>query len=134
MSIRVLIADDQALVRAGFRMILDSQPDITVTGEAANGQEAVERTREQPPDVILMDIRMPVLDGLAATRAIAKTDPQNTRVVILTTYDLDEYVYRALQAGASGFLLKDVPPERLVQSVREVAAGATLLAPASPAG
>jgi DNA-binding NarL/FixJ family response regulator len=129
MSIRVVIADDQALVRAGFRMILDSQADITVTGEAANGQEAIQLSREQAPDVVLMDIRMPVLDGLAATRAILKSGPLAVRVVILTTYDLDEYVYRALQAGASGFLLKDVKPERLVRGVRDVVAGEALLGP-----
>jgi DNA-binding NarL/FixJ family response regulator len=129
MGIRAVIADDQALVRAGFRMILDSQADITVTGEAADGHEAIQLCREQVPDIVLMDIRMPVLDGLAATRAIVKTSPPDVRVVILTTYDLDEYVYRALQAGASGFLLKDVKPERLVQGVRDVAAGEALLAP-----
>ena len=126
---RVLIADDQALVRAGFRMILDSQPDITVIGEAGDGRQAVELAREHHPDIVLMDIRMPVLDGLAATRAIASTGLPDIRIVILTTYDLDEYVYRALQAGASGFLLKDVLPERLVQGVREVMAGENLLAP-----
>lgn len=129
MSIRVVIADDQALVRAGFRMILDSHPGITVTGEAADGHEAIRLSQEQAPDVVLMDIRMPALDGLAATRAIVKSSSPRVRVVILTTYDLDEYVYRALQAGASGFLLKDVKPERLVQGVRDVVAGETLLAP-----
>ncbi len=129
MTIRVVIADDQALVRAGFRMILDSQADITVTGEAADGQEAIQLSREQAPDVVLMDIRMPMLDGIAATRVILKSGSPTVRVVILTTYDLDEYVYRALQAGASGFLLKDVKPERLVQGVRDVVAGEALLGP-----
>lgn len=128
-AIQVLIADDQALVRAGFRMILDSQPDITVIGEAGDGREAIRLAREHVPDIVLMDIRMPVLDGLAATRAISEAGPPDVRIVILTTYDLDEYVYRALRAGASGFLLKDVLPERLVTGVRDVMAGEALLAP-----
>jgi DNA-binding NarL/FixJ family response regulator len=127
--IRVVVADDQALVRGGFRLILEAQPDIEVVGEAANGREAVARAREQRPDVILMDIRMPAMDGLKATRRLMTT--QNPpRVLMLTTFDLDEYVYDALRAGASGFLLKDVRPEQLADAVRAVATGDTLLAPA----
>jgi DNA-binding NarL/FixJ family response regulator len=127
--IRVVVADDQALVRGGFRLILQTQPDIEVVGEAADGREAVARTREQRPDVVLMDIRMPGMDGLEATRRLMTT--QNPpRVLMLTTFDLDEYVYDALRAGASGFLLKDVRPEQLADAVRTVAAGDTLLAPA----
>jgi DNA-binding NarL/FixJ family response regulator len=127
--IHVLVADDQALVRGGFRLILESQPDIEVVGEAGDGREAVERARELRPDVVLMDIRMPGVDGLEATRRLmTAADPP--RVLILTTFDLDAYVYDALRAGASGFLLKDVPPERLADAVRVVATGDTLLAPA----
>jgi len=127
--IRVVVADDQALVRGGFRLILQTQPDIEVVGEAADGREAVARTREQRPDVVLMDIRMPGMDGLEATRRLMTT--QNPpRVLMLTTFDLDGYVYDALRAGASGFLLKDVRPEQLADAVRAVAAGDTLLAPA----
>jgi DNA-binding NarL/FixJ family response regulator len=130
-TIRVLIVDDQALVRAGFRMILDSQSDIDVVGEAADGNEGVRLAQRLSPDVVLMDIRMPALDGIAATRLLAGAGaPRPARVVILTTYDLDEYVFDALAAGASGFLLKDVPPEELVRGVRQVAAGDGLLAPA----
>jgi DNA-binding NarL/FixJ family response regulator len=126
--IKVVVADDQALVRGGFRLILDAQPDIEVVGEAADGVEALERARALRPDVVLMDIRMPALDGLEATRRLlADTDPP--RVLMLTTFDLDEYVYDALRAGASGFLLKDVRPEQLADAVRVVAAGDTLLAP-----
>jgi DNA-binding NarL/FixJ family response regulator len=126
--IRVVVADDQALVRGGFRLILDAQPDIEVVGEAADGVEALERARALRPDIVLMDIRMPALDGLEATRRLlADTDPP--RVLMLTTFDLDEYVYDALRAGASGFLLKDVRPEQLADAVRVVAAGDTLLAP-----
>jgi DNA-binding NarL/FixJ family response regulator len=127
--IRVVVADDQALVRGGFRLILQTQPDIEVVGEAADGREAVARTREQRPDVVLMDIRMPGMDGLEATRRLMTT--QNPpRVLMLTTFDLDGYVYDALRAGASGFLLKDVRPEQLADAVRAVATGDTLLAPA----
>jgi DNA-binding NarL/FixJ family response regulator len=127
--IRVVVADDQALVRGGFRLILEAQPDIEVVGEAADGREAVARAREQRPDVVLMDIRMPGMDGLEATRRLMTT--QNPpRVLMLTTFDLDEYIYDALRAGASGFLLKDVRPEQLADAVRAVATGDTLLAPA----
>jgi len=127
--IRVLIADDQALVRGGFRMILEAQKDMEVVGEAGDGHEAVAQARELRPDVVLMDIRMPELDGLAATRRLM-SDGDGIRVLILTTFDLDEYVYEAMKTGASGFLLKDVPPERLADAVRVVAAGDALLAPA----
>jgi DNA-binding NarL/FixJ family response regulator len=126
-SIRLLIADDQSLVRAGFRLVLENHADLEVIGEASNGEEAINGARRLDPDVVLMDIRMPVLDGIAATRAITKE--RSARVLILTTYDLDEYVYDALQAGASGFLLKDTPPEQLVEGIRAVAAGEALLAP-----
>ncbi len=126
--LRVLIADDQALVRAGFRMILEAQDDMQVVAEAEDGEQAVAGVRARRPDVALMDIRMPHLDGLEATRRIVATDAA-CRVVILTTFDLDEYVYAALRAGASGFLLKDVSPERLVGAVRMVATGDALLAP-----
>jgi DNA-binding NarL/FixJ family response regulator len=130
MSITVVIADDQALLRTGFRMILSGEDDIDVIGEAADGHQAVRLTRQLEPDVVLMDIRMPGLDGIAATRLLAGPDTTHpARVIILTTYDLDEYVYDALAAGASGFLLKDVPPEDLVQGIRHVAAGDALLAP-----
>jgi DNA-binding NarL/FixJ family response regulator len=128
--IRVLVVDDQGLVRAGFRMILEAQPDIEVVGEAADGLDAVEAAGRLRPDVVLMDIRMPRLDGLEATRRLAgpgTADP--VRVLILTTFDLDEYVFEALRAGASGFLLKDLPREDLVAAVRVVAAGEALLAP-----
>ncbi len=127
--IRVLIADDQALVRAGFRLILESQKDMQVVGEAGDGREALARAQELDPDVILMDIRMPELDGLDATRELVRGDG-SARVLVLTTFDLDEYVYEAMKAGASGFLLKDVRPEQLAEAVRVVAAGDSLLAPA----
>jgi DNA-binding NarL/FixJ family response regulator len=129
-TIRVLVVDDQALVRTGFRMILETQPDIEVVGEASDGQAALEVAARLTPDVVLMDIRMPGMDGIAATRALTGPDRAATRVIILTTYDLDEYVFEALEVGASGFLLKDVRPEDLVQGVRVVAAGDALLAPA----
>lgn len=130
MTTTVLIADDQALVRAGFRMIIDSQPDLTVVAEAADGDQAVALARQHAPDVALMDIRMPGTDGIVATSLIAGTGAAlPTRVVILTTYDLDEYVFDALAAGASGFLLKDVQPEELVRGVRLAAGGDALLAP-----
>ena len=127
MSIRVLIADDQSLVRAGFRLVLENHPDLEVVGEAATGSQAVHSSGRLEPDVVLMDIRMPELDGIAATRQI--TARQATRVLVLTTYDLDEYVYDALQAGASGFLLKDTPPAQLADGIRAVAGGEALLAP-----
>ena len=129
MTIRVLIADDQALVRAGFRMILQAEVDLQVVAEAADGREAVEQAAVHRPDVILMDVRMPDVDGIEATRQIMGFD-QPPRVVILTTFHMDEYVYEALRAGASGFLLKDVPPEQLVAGIRSVVSGEALLAPA----
>ena len=130
MTIKILLADDQALVRAGFRLILQTQDDMEVIAEAADGDQAVRICRVMNPDIVLMDIRMPALDGITATGKIARADaPHPARVVILTTYDLDEYVYDALAAGASGFLLKDVPPEELIRGVRIVAAGDALLAP-----
>ncbi len=128
-AIGVLIADDQALVRAGFRMVLEAEDDIEVVGEAANGEQAVHGAQRLKPDVVLMDIRMPELDGIGATRLIAGGDGDGPRVLILTTFDLDEYVYDALGAGASGFLLKDSPPEQLVAAIRVVAGGDALLAP-----
>jgi DNA-binding NarL/FixJ family response regulator len=128
--IRVLVVDDQALVRAGFRVLIESDPGLEVVGEAENGRAAVERALETTPDVILMDIRMPELDGLEATRQIV-ADPRtaHTRVMILTTFDLDEYVFSALRVGASGFLLKDTEPAQLLDAIRVVAAGEALLAP-----
>jgi DNA-binding NarL/FixJ family response regulator len=125
MTIKVLIADDQALVRTGFRKILESEPDLEVVGEAGDGGEAVEAALLLRPDVVLMDIRMPRLDGLEATRRLAG----KTRVLVLTTFDLNEYVYEALRAGASGFLLKDAPADQLLTAIRVVAAGEALLAP-----
>ena len=130
MTIRLLIADDQALVRAGFRMILDAEDDLEVVGEAGDGLEAVEQARRLKPDVVLMDIRMPELDGIEATRRLlAQAGEHPVRVLMLTTFDLNEYVYEALRAGASGFLLKDVPPEQLAAGIRVVAQGEALLAP-----
>jgi DNA-binding NarL/FixJ family response regulator len=127
---RVLIADDQALVRAGFRALLDAQPDIDVVAEAGNGLQAVELARRERPDVVLMDVRMPRVDGLEATRRITSdTTLSRTRIVVLTTFELDEYVFGALRAGASGFLLKDIDPPDLVAAVRVVADGEALLAP-----
>jgi DNA-binding NarL/FixJ family response regulator len=129
MTIRVLVVDDQSMVRAGFRMLLADEPDIDVVAEAANGVEAVKQAGRFSPDVILMDIRMPELDGLEATRRILQGDGE-ARVLILTTFGLDDYVYEALRAGASGFVLKDDPPEQLVAAVRTIAAGDALLSPA----
>jgi DNA-binding NarL/FixJ family response regulator len=129
MSIRVLVADDQSMVRAGFRMLLSGEDDIEVVAEASNGLEAVAQAARFHPTVILMDIRMPQLDGLEATRRILATD-NNARILILTTFDLDEYVYEALRSGASGFVLKDDPPEQLLAAIRVVAAGEALLSPA----
>jgi len=128
MSIRVLVVDDQAMVRAGFRLLLADEPDIDVVAEASNGLEAVTEAARCHPDVVLMDIRMPELDGLEATRRILAADAER-RVLVLTTFDLDEYVYRALRAGASGFVLKDDPPEQLIAAVRTVASGDALLSP-----
>jgi DNA-binding NarL/FixJ family response regulator len=129
-SIRVLLVDDQALIRAGFRMILDAEEDMEVVGECADGTQAVDSVRRLSPDVVLMDIRMPEMDGIEATRLIAGGDGDGApRVLMLTTFDLDEYVYDALRAGASGFLLKDVPAEQLVEGIRVVAEGDALLAP-----
>src|ERR671932_360159 len=128
--IRILIADDQALVRAGFKMILDAEEDLDVIGEATDGAQAVDLARRMKPDVVLMDIRMPELDGIEATRRVlAQAGDHAVRVLMLTTFDLNEYVYEALRAGASGFLLKDVPPEQLAAGIRVVAAGEALLAP-----
>jgi DNA-binding NarL/FixJ family response regulator len=130
MTMRVLIADDQHLVRTGLKVILDSEPDIEVIAEASNGSEAVSIARELRPDVAVMDIRMPELDGIEATRQItAHSHEPRTRVLMLTTFDLDEYVFEALRAGASGFLLKDVPAHQLADSLRMIAAGDALLAP-----
>jgi DNA-binding NarL/FixJ family response regulator len=129
MSVRILIADDQALVRAGFKMILDAEDDLDVVGEAVDGLQAVELCRRLKPDVVLMDIRMPELDGIEATRRVVSDGDGPVRVLMLTTFDLNEYVYEALRAGASGFLLKDVPPEQLAAGIRVVAGGEALLAP-----
>lgn len=129
MTIDVLIADDQALVRAGFRMILEAEPDFVVVGEAADGAQAVEAARRLEPDVVLMDVRMPEVDGIEAARRLLETGTTATKVVMLTTFDMDEYIYEALSAGASGFLLKDVPPEQLVAGLRVVAGGDALLSP-----
>jgi DNA-binding NarL/FixJ family response regulator len=128
--IRVLIVDDQSLVRAGFRMILEAEGDVEVVGEASDGAEAIEAAAEHSPDVILMDVRMPNVDGLEATRRLLEGKSEGPRILILTTFDLDEYVWEALHAGASGFLLKDTPPEQLVDAIRVVASGDALLAPA----
>jgi DNA-binding NarL/FixJ family response regulator len=127
--IRVLVADDQALVRGGFRLMIDAQPDMAVVAEAADGATAVALACELAPDVVLMDIRMPGMDGLEATRRILAEAPASVRVLVLTTFDLDEYVYEATRAGASGFLVKDVAPADLAHGVRAVAAGEAMLAP-----
>jgi DNA-binding NarL/FixJ family response regulator len=127
--IRVLIADDQALVRRGFRMVLEIEPDLEIVGEAADGLEAVARTRELAPDVVLMDVRMPNVDGVEATRRLTADARCHAKVIMLTTFDMDDYVYDALQAGASGFLLKDIQPELLVAGIHAVHAGESLLAP-----
>lgn len=131
-SIRVLLADDQTLLRAGFAMVIDSQPDLEVIGQAGTGTEALALTREHAPDVVLMDIRMPQMDGLEATAAIT-ADPalKNTRVIVLTTFDTDEYALQALRSGAGGFLLKDVQPEVLLDSVRTVVSGGAVVAPST---
>ncbi|HXH88272.1 MAG TPA: response regulator transcription factor [Gaiellaceae bacterium] len=129
MSVRVLIVDDQALVRTGFRMILEAEAGIEIVGEASDGLDALEAVREHSPDVVLMDIRMPNLDGLEATRRMVGDGNAGPRVLMLTTFDLDEYVYEALRAGASGFLLKDTPPEQLVSAIHVIASGDALLSP-----
>jgi DNA-binding NarL/FixJ family response regulator len=129
MTIRVLVVDDQSMVRAGFRLLLADEPDIEVVAEAGNGLEAIAQSARFHPNVILMDIRMPELDGLEATRRILAAD-ETARILILTTFDLDDYVYEALRAGASGFVLKDDPPEQLIAAVRTIAAGDALLSPA----
>ncbi len=128
MTTRVLLADDQELMRMGFRMVMDTQPDLEIVGEAANGLEAVEAARTLEPDVVLMDVRMPELDGVQATRMIVDSRV-SARIIILTTFDLDEYVYAALRAGASGFLLKDTPPADLLSGIRAVASGDAVVAP-----
>ena len=133
MSIRVLVVDDQSMIRAGFRRLLADEPDIDVVAEAENGIEAVDKVARFAPAVVLMDIRMPQLDGIEATRRILAASP-GARILILTTFDLDEYVYEALQAGASGFVLKDDPPEQLIAAIRTVAAGDALLSPAITKG
>ena len=130
MSIRVLLADDERLVRAGFRMILKAEPGVEVIGEASDGLEAIKAVEELRPDVVLMDIRMPKLDGLEATRRILAGSGHRPRVVVLTTFDLDEYVYEALRAGASGFLLKDAPEDQLVAAIRIAADGGAMFSPA----
>jgi len=127
-TIRVLVVDDQSMVRAGLRMLLAGEPDIEVVAEAGNGREAIAAVARLRPDIVLMDIRMPVLDGLEASRRIL-ADHESVRVLVLTTFDLDEYVYEALRAGASGFVLKDDPPEQLIAAVRTIAAGEALLSP-----
>jgi DNA-binding NarL/FixJ family response regulator len=129
-SIRVVVADDQDIVRAGFSALLDTQHDMTVVGSAGDGAEAVRVCREHEPDVVVMDVRMPVMDGIEATRELTSANDGGPRVLVLTTFDLDEYVYDALRSGASGFLLKDAAAERLFDAVRVVAAGEALLAPA----
>jgi DNA-binding NarL/FixJ family response regulator len=129
-TIRVLLADDQTLVRGGFRMILRAEPDFEVVGEAADGAEAIDLARQLHPDVVLMDVRMPGTDGIEATRRITAGRSESPRVLVLTTFDLDEYVFDALRAGASGFLLKDAPEEQLIAGIRIVAARASLFAPA----
>jgi DNA-binding NarL/FixJ family response regulator len=128
MTTSLLLADDQELMRMGFRMVMDTQDDITIVGEVANGLEAVNATRRLKPDVVLMDVRMPEMDGVQATRLIVETG-SSARIIILTTFDLDEYVYAALRAGASGFLLKDTPPANLLSGIRAVASGDAVVAP-----
>jgi DNA-binding NarL/FixJ family response regulator len=128
-SVSVLLVDDQPLLCLGFRLVLEAQPDLRVVGEAGNGEQAIAMTRALDPDVVLMDVRMPVLDGIEATRRIVASGAR-ARVLVLTTFDLDEYVYAALRAGASGFLLKDVPPNDLVTAIRSVAGGHAVVAPA----
>jgi DNA-binding NarL/FixJ family response regulator len=127
--IRVLVVDDQVLVRVGFRMILEAEPDVVVAGEAGDGEAALAQVAASAPDIVLMDVRMPGMDGIEATRRLLAGGGPSPRVIMLTTFDMDEYVYDALHAGASGFLLKDVPPEQLVDGIRAVVAGESLLSP-----
>ena len=127
--IDVLVADDEALVRGGIRMIVEAQDDMRIAAEAEHGRDAVEQARLRQPDVTVMDVRMPGMDGLEATRQLLAAEPAPTRILVLTTFDLDDYVYKALRAGASGFMLKTAPPEQLVSAIRTVAAGQALLAP-----
>ncbi|MEO3890735.1 response regulator transcription factor [Nonomuraea sp. B5E05] len=128
--VRVLVCDDQALIRTGFSTIIDAQPDLEVVGECGDGRAAIELTRQVNPDIVVMDVRMPVLDGIEATRRLAGAGvTQPVKVLVVTTFNLDEYVYKALRAGASGFLLKDAPPQQLLHGIRTVASGAALLAP-----
>ena len=131
MTIRVMLVDDQRLVRSGFAMLVESQPDMHVVAEAADGVEAVDALRRTPADVVLMDVRMPRLDGVEATRRIVAADPGGPRIIVLTTFDLDEYAFAALQAGASGFLLKDALPEELLRAIRTVHAGDAVVAPST---
>jgi DNA-binding NarL/FixJ family response regulator len=133
MSIRVLIADDQAMVRAGLRLILENRPDMEVVAEAADGEEAVAAAGRHSPDVVLMDVRMPRLDGIEATRQII-SELRSTRVLVLTTFDVDEYVFKALQAGASGFMLKESSPEQLISAIQLVAGGTHSSCPRAPVG
>jgi len=128
MSVKVLLADDQELMRMGFRMVMETQPDLSIVGEVSNGSEAVDAVRELSPDVVLMDVRMPEMDGIEATRRIVNSD-SDARIMILTTFDLDEYVYAALRAGASGFLLKDAPPADVLSGIRSLASGDAVVAP-----
>ena len=130
MAVRVLVVDDEALIRAGFRVLVDSAPDLHVVGEASDGADAVRRVHDLQPDVVLLDVRMPIMDGLEATRRIVQATPDGrTRVLVVTTFDRDQYVFEALRAGASGFVLKDTPPEKLLDAIRVVAAGEALLSP-----
>ena len=131
MTIRVMLVDDQRLVRSGFAMLVESQPDMHVVAEAADGLEAVDMLRRTPADVVLMDVRMPRLDGVETTRQIVASDPVGPRIIVLTTFDLDEYAFAALQAGASGFLLKDALPEELLRAIRTVHAGDAVVAPST---
>ncbi len=129
MTLNVVVVDDQLLMRAGFTMILNAQPDFEVIGEAENGREGVELCRQARPDLVMMDIRMPEMDGIEATRLITEDDTSDTKVLVLTTFDLDEYVYAAVRAGASGYLLKDTPPQELLAALRIIAEGNALLSP-----
>ncbi|QGN31669.1 response regulator transcription factor [Microlunatus sp. Gsoil 973] len=131
MTIRIYLVDDQELVRAGFAMVIGSQPDMEIVGQAGNGAEAVEQLTSIEADVVIMDVRMPKLDGVAATKIITDRSPEKPRVIVLTTFDLDEHAFAALRAGAAGFLLKDTPPDRLLESIRTVHAGDSVIAPST---